>query len=124
LLSSAGELTLVVGIRESWQAGQLSYHLGLGLDLLYKLLECVNIPILLIWSCRVSMTQGSSRITQSPCEDPILMVFEGPQTKTMSYCDKHLQVKICRQRVYCGTHRDTTDPTEKWFLCIVVLLLF
>ena len=42
---------------------------------IYELLKHVKGPLLQIQSCRISMTQGNSRISKrSPSEDPVLMV--------------------------------------------------
>ena len=54
---------LVLWIRESQGADQLSHYPGLDLS----------------WSCRISMTQDNSRITRSPNEDLILMVSQKPE---------------------------------------------
>ena len=43
----------------------------------YELLEHTKGPVLQILSCRISMTQGNSRISErSPSEDPVLIVTQ------------------------------------------------
>ena len=68
--SSAGELGLVVPIKESWWAVQLSTTQAQiqGSDLVHPKIciicesfECVKEPVLLFQSCRISKTQGNNR---------------------------------------------------------------
>ena len=76
----------MVQIRESWHTDQLSYHhtpmQGSELAhpkiyIIYELLGCVKGPVLLIQSCKISMTQGNNRMTRrQPSEDPVLMVSQ------------------------------------------------
>ena len=50
-----------------------------------ELLEHIKGPVLLIQSCRISMTQGNNRMPQrSPSEDPILMVQQKPETSNQT----------------------------------------
>jgi hypothetical protein len=86
--SSAGELTLVIWIRES-HADQLNYHQikaqiqGSELAhpkicIIFEPLGCLKGPVLLIQSCRISMTQDDHMTSRSPHENPILMVSLKP----------------------------------------------
>ena len=50
---------------------------------IYDLLEHVKGPVLQIQSSRVSMTQGTNRIsTKSPCEGSVLMVEQKPEASS------------------------------------------
>lgn len=86
--SSAGELTLVVQIRESRPA-QLSprptfrcFQLAHSkIYIICELLGDLKGPDPLTQGFRMSKTQGNNRITgKSPGEDPILMVSQEPET--------------------------------------------
>lgn len=72
--NNAGELTLVVTMRESQQADQLGYYPGPepGLQssspnthFIYELLECVKGTDLQVQIYRISRTKGNSRISKT-----------------------------------------------------------
>lgn len=47
--------------------------------IIYKQLVFMKGPVLLLQSCRVSMTQCNNRITRNPSEVPILMLSQKPE---------------------------------------------
>jgi hypothetical protein len=50
---------------------------------IYELLEEVEGPSLQIQSCRISMTQGNSRISEKiSSEDPVLIVCQEPEASS------------------------------------------
>ena len=59
---------VLVRVQVSWLADQPSHHTGLDsglahpdIYLIYEILECVKGLVLLIQSCRISMTLGNSK---------------------------------------------------------------
>lgn len=82
---SAGELTLVVQIRESQSADQLGWTQGSELVhpqiyIICKHLGCMTRPVLLIQRCRIYMTQGNYAMTMSLNDNPVLMVSQKLET--------------------------------------------
>ena len=84
----------MVQMREIWHTDQLRYHPGQiqGSDLAHpkiciicEWLGCMKGPVLLIQSCRISMTQGNNRITgMRPGDDPVLMMSQKPETSNQT----------------------------------------
>ena len=59
-------------------------------------------PVLLIQGCRISMALTNKKITgRSPGVDPILIMSQKPEIlnqNNVTHCNKHLQVRMFRQR--------------------------
>ena len=49
-----------------------------------ELLGCVKGLVLLIKTCKISMSQGNNRITRSPVEDLMFMVSQKPETSNQT----------------------------------------
>lgn len=135
--SRVRKFALMVQVRESQCANQLSYHAGLESVLwigphqhLYYLWTKLGLrqgPVLLIQSCMTHTTQRSNRITgRSPDVDLILMMSQKPEisNRSITHCNEHLKVKVCGQRDILGdTLWHGTASTISCFQCVVVDIL-
>ena len=65
------------GAEQLSQGSELSHP---QICIICKLLGCMQGPVLLIQSCRISTTQGDNRITgRSPNDDPMLAMSQKPE---------------------------------------------
>jgi len=72
----------------------------------YKLLELVKGPRLQTGSCRISMAHNLRISKRGPSDHPVLIEkrSQRPQTRPVTHCSEHLQVKTEQKGVLWDTH--------------------